>query len=52
MERAFADAKEPRGLRQFSGHGRSQAESQVAFLVLRHHGEALVRGRQAANKEA
>ncbi len=37
VERAFADMKEHRGLRRFSGHGRDRAETEVGLTVLVHN---------------
>jgi hypothetical protein len=52
IELAFADFKEHRGLRQFSGFALRQAESQVGLLVLLHNGKALLQQRQAAQQAA
>lgn len=40
VERDFAEAKEHRGLRQFSGFGLELAETEVALLVLLNNGKA------------
>jgi len=43
VERAFADGKEHRGLRQFSSFGLRRAETTVGLLVLLHNGKLLLR---------
>ena len=52
IEREFADAKEHRGLRQFSGYGPRQAETQVGMLFLLANGKSLTRLRRAATLAA
>jgi hypothetical protein len=37
VERAFADSKEHRGLRRFSGHGLEQVEAELGLTVLVHN---------------
>ena len=52
IEREFADAREHRGMRRFSGYGDRQAETQVGLLVLLANGKSLTRLRQAATRAA
>ena len=48
VERAFADGKEHRGLRQFASFGIERAETTVGVLVLLHNGKLLLRPPKAA----
>ena len=52
IEREFADAKEHRGMRRFSGHGERHAERQLGMLVLLDNGKSLHRLRQVAARVA
>ena len=52
IEREFADAKEHRGLRRFSGHGEKHAEWQLGLLVLLDNGKSLHQLRQVATRVA
>lgn len=52
IEREFAEVKEHRGMRQFSGYGQRQAETQVGLVVLLGNGKALQQRRQAAQSRA
>jgi transposase len=49
VERAFADSKEHRGFRRFSGHGLVQAEAEVGLTVLVHN---LLTVQQLADRRA
>jgi transposase len=48
VELSFAEAKEHRGLRRFSGRGLARAEAQVGLVVLAHNGLVLQRAGLAA----
>jgi hypothetical protein len=53
IEMVFADVKEPRGLRRFSGHGLARVRTEFALEVLLHNLLVGQRSfRQRANVEA